>query len=165
MEKAGAQTPGSRSFADQSRLGGAKGIAGLKFYFDSSALTKRYIRETGSDRVDSLFFEADSVVVSSLCLPEIISALSRLRREKKLNARQYDQCKQAALEDFAAFEVCPLSPEVLKTGIAVLEQTDLRAADALHVASAIETKVARFISSDARQIAAAKKFSLAVDPV
>ena len=115
--------------------------------------------------VDGLFLEADSVVVSSICLPEIISALSRLRREKKLNVRQYHQCKRAAIEDFASFEVCQLSPEVLKTTIAILEHSELRAADALHVASAIEAKASRFVSSDARQIAVAKKFNLTVDSV
>lgn len=137
----------------------------MKFYFDSSALTKRYISEKGSDRVDSLFLEADSVVVSSICLPEIISALARLRREKKLNADQYNQCKRAAIEDITAFEVCLLSPEVLKTTIHVLEHSELRAADAVHVASAINAKVSRFVSSDARQISTAKEFNLTVDSV
>ena len=102
-------------------------------------------------------------MVSSICLPEIISALSRLRREKKLNAHQYNQCKRAVIEDFASFEVCQLSSDVLRTTINILEHCELRAADAIHVASAIEAKTARFISSDARQIAAAKKFNLAVD--
>jgi len=137
----------------------------LKLYFDSSALTKRYIREKGSDLVDSLFLEADSVVVNSICLPEIISALSRLRREKRLNVSQYNQCKRALIEDFASFEVCQLSPEVVRTSIHILELTDLRAMDALHVAAAVQTKVSRFVSSDARQIAAAKKFSLTIHSV
>ena len=137
----------------------------MKLYFDSSALTKRYISEKGSDLIDRFFLEADSVVVSSICLPEIISALSRLRGEKRLNTHQYHQCKRAAIEDVASFEVCQLSPEVLKTTITILEHSELRAADALHVASAIEAKVSRFVSSDAKQIAAAKKFNLTVDLV
>ena len=134
----------------------------MKFYFDSSALTKRYIREKGSDLVDGFFLEADAVVISSICLPEIISALSRLRREKKLNTHQYSQCKRAVIQDFLAFEVCQLSSEVMKRSIDVLEQTQLRTLDALHVASAIEAGVDQFISSDIRQIAAAKKFNLKV---
>ena len=135
----------------------------MKFYFDSSALTKRYISEPGSGNIDRLFLEAESIVVSSICLLEIISALSRLLREKKLNVPQYNQCKRAVLEDFASFEVCQLSSEVLNTTIAVLEDSRLRAADAIHVASAVEAKVSRFVSSDAKQIEAAKKFKLTVD--
>ena len=115
--------------------------------------------------MDRLFLEAESIVVSSLCLPEIISALSRLRREKKLNARQYSQCKRAVIEDFASFEVCQLSSEVLKTTITILEHCELRAADAIHVASAIEARTSRFVSSDAKQIEAAKKFKLAVGSI
>ena len=137
----------------------------MKFYFDSSALFKRYIAEKGSDRIDDLFFEADSVVVSGISLPEIISALSRLHREKKLNAHQYNQCKKAVLTDFVGFQECSLSPEVVSMAILVLERGDLRAADAIHIASALEAKVSRFISSDARQVAAAKIFNLAVEAV
>jgi len=137
----------------------------VKLFFDSSALTKRYISESGSDDIDRLFLEADSVVVSSICLPEIISALSRLRRENRINLSQYNQCKTAVLEDFAGFEACQLLPEVVGTTVTILEQCDLRASDAIHVASALETKAARFVSSDARQIAAAKKFKLAVHAV
>lgn len=137
----------------------------MKFYFDSSALLKRYIAETGSDLVDGLFLEADSVAVSSICLPEVISALSRLRREKKLNPHQYNLCKKAAVEDFVSFEVCELSPVVVRTTIHILEHSDLRAADAIHLASAINAKVSRFISSDAKQILTAKEFNLSVESV
>ncbi len=69
------------------------------------------------------------------------------------------------MEDFALFDVCQLSPEALKTTITVLEHSELRAADALHVASAIEAKAARFVSGDAKQIATAKEFSLTVESV
>ena len=61
--------------------------------------------------------------------------------------------------------MCQLLPEVLKTTIAILEHSELRAADAIHVASAIEAKVSRFVSSDAKQIEAAKKFKLTVDSI
>ena len=115
--------------------------------------------------MDHFFLEADSVVVSSICLPEIISALTRLCREKKLNAHQYNQCKMAAIDDFASFDVCQISSEVLKKTIAVLERSDLRAADALHVASAIEAKASRFVSSDDRQVVAARKLGLNVESV
>ena len=137
----------------------------MKFYFDSSALTKRYIREEGSDQIDNFFQETDSVVVNSICFPEIISALTRLRRENKLNGHQYQQCKKAAIEDFASFEVCQLSAEILRTSVTVLENTSVRAADAIHIASAIETKVALFISNDKKQMIAAKQFKLMVNAV
>ena len=137
----------------------------MTFYFDSSALLKRYVAEKGSERVDALFLEADSIAVSALGLPEIISTLCRLRREKRLTSAQYAQCKQAVIDDFAAFDIYPLSPEIIRSSMDILEASDLRTADAIHVACAIEAKAARFISSDIRQIHAAKELHLKVEPV
>ena len=137
----------------------------MKLYFDSSALTKRYIFEKGSEEMDRFFLETDSVAVSSICLPEIISAFTRLLRENKISGRQYDQCKRKFIEDFTSFEVCQVSAEVLKRSITILEHTELRAADAVHVASAMEMKVDIFISGDKKQILAAKKFNLMVNSV
>ena len=137
----------------------------MKVFFDSSSLAKRYIKEEKSEQVDRLFLESDSVVVSSICLPEIVSALARLRREKKLNGAQYNQCKKSVVEDFAAFQICQLSPEVIKTSISLLEHAELRAMDALHVACALEAKAPLFVSSDERQNRAAKKFGLTINPV
>ena len=138
----------------------------MKVFFDSSALAKRYIEdEMKSERIDRLVVEADSVVVSIICFPEIISAFSRLRRERKLTSAQYNQCKRSAAEDFSSFQVCQLSPEVIKTSITLLEHVELRAMDAFHVACAIEAKAGLFVSSDKRQLAAAEKFSLTVNPV
>ena len=137
----------------------------MRVFFDSSSLAKRYIDEKGSDQIHPLFLQAESVLVSSICLPEIISAFARLRREKKISMTQYDKCKRSAVEDFATFQICQLSPEVIRTCIALLERADLRAMDALHVACAIEAKAALFVSSDERQLAAAKKFKLTIKPV
>ena len=137
----------------------------MKFFFDSSAIAKRYIKEDGSDLVDQLFLKADSIVVSSICLPEIMSALARRRRERKLNAVQYNQCKRSAIEDFSAFEICQLSSGVIRRSIILLENAELRTLDALQLACAIETKESVFVSSDKRQNAAAEKFSLKINPV
>lgn len=137
----------------------------MKFFFDSSAIAKRYIKENGSELVDQLFLEADSIVVSSICLPEIMSALARRRREKKLSTAQYNQCKRSAIEDFSTFEVCQLSPDVIRRSIILLENAELRTLDALQLACAIETKESVFVSSDKRQNAAAEQFSLKINPV
>ena len=137
----------------------------MKFFFDSSAIAKRYIKEAGSELVDQLFLEADSIVVSSICLPEIMSALTRRRREKKLSTAQYNQCKRSAIEDFSSFEVRQLSPEVIRRSIILLENAELRTLNALQLACAIETKESVFVSSDKRQNAAAEKFSLKINPV
>ena len=58
-----------------------------------------------------------------------------------------------------------MSSEVINRSIVLLEHVELLAMEALHVACAIEVKASLFVSSDKRQLAAAKKFSLTVNPV
>jgi hypothetical protein len=43
-----------------------------------------HVAEQGSDQVLAVCQQADSLVVSVICLPELISTLSRLVRERKL---------------------------------------------------------------------------------
>ena len=137
----------------------------MKYYFDTSALFKRYISEPGSERVEGFFMEAESIAVGSLSFPELISALARYKREKRLNANQYQLCEQFVCSDFTFFEICQLSDPVLAKAMAVLEESPLRASDAIHIASALEVKADRFISGDSRQMEAAKKFDLAIGSV
>jgi predicted nucleic acid-binding protein len=49
---------------------------------------------------------------------------------------------------------------VVATCTKILEDSPVRAADALHVACALEWKTELFVSSDKRQISAAKKAGL-----
>lgn len=137
----------------------------MKFYFDSSALLKRYVSEQGSDLMDGLFLEAETVAVGSIALPEVVSGLTRLRREGRLTSHQYALCKKAVLEEFEAFDVCPLSPEVLGTTVHILERCELRASDAIHVASAVHMKADRFVTGDLRQLSSANQFRLKTEKV
>ena len=57
----------------------------MKVFFDTSALTKRYVEELGSEQVRALCAEAGALGVSILVVPELISTLCRLVRE----GRQY----------------------------------------------------------------------------
>ena len=134
----------------------------MKVFFDTSALAKRYVREKGSDAVNHLFGTSKNVVVSMLCMPEIFSAVNRLRREKYIDTVQYAQLKDAILQEFQDFEVCELSPEVIGRSVTLLEEYSLRALDALHLASAMHVKPVVFVSSDKEQIAVARDMHLKV---
>lgn len=56
----------------------------MKVFLDTSAFAKRYVLEEGSDNVVALCRQADNLIVSVICLPELMSTFSRLVREKKL---------------------------------------------------------------------------------
>jgi predicted nucleic acid-binding protein len=132
----------------------------VRTFFDSSAFAKRYVEELGSEAVDSLCQEAREVALSVLCVPEIISALNRRVRDGLLTRREYAEAKQYLSQDIQDAVIINLIPQVVSTCTKILEDSPLRAADALHVACALEWKTELFVSSDKRQISAAKKAGL-----
>ena len=69
----------------------------MKVFLDASAFAKRYVAEHGSDKVMALCQQADSLVVSVICLPELISTLSRVVRKKKLAKADYRRLKRDAI--------------------------------------------------------------------
>ena len=134
----------------------------MKVFFDSSAFAKRYIVEPGSDKVEKICSESTALGVSSTCLPEIICALCRLRRQSVIAEDQYETAKQALLRDLQDALVCNITPSVIKQSIHILETSKVRSLDALHIACALEFEAEAFISSDVQQLSAAKTAGLKV---
>jgi uncharacterized protein len=132
----------------------------VKTFFDSSAFAKRYVEEFGSQDVDSLCQGATEIALSVLCVPEIISALNRRIRERVLTRRDYAEAKQFLSKDIKDAVIVNLTPQVISACTRVLEASPIRASDALHVACALEWRAGLFVSSDKRQISAAKKAGL-----
>lgn len=134
----------------------------MNLFADSSALAKRYIADEKSDDLDRLLSNSSSLAVSVLCLPEIISALCRRRRERFLTAAQYAAAKSALEADLAHAAVITIIDEVLLRSIDLLETSPLRASDAIQISSALVWRADVFTSADARQCVAAKAAGLKV---
>ena len=134
----------------------------MRVFLDTSAFAKRYVDERGSAVVLDLCREADGLLVGVICLPELISTLSRLVRERKLDRTDYRQLKERAVRDLEDVDVCQLTQGVMDAAIPLLEAHPLRAVDALHVACALAIEPDVFVSADRRQLAAAKKSGLEV---
>lgn len=134
----------------------------MKVFLDTSAFAKRYVAEQGSDKVLELCQQADSLVVSIICFPELISTLSRLLREKKFAKMDYQKLKVDAMADLADVDICQITPDVLASVVSLLETHPLRAMDALHIACALAVKPDIFISADHRQLSAARKAGLKI---
>ena len=94
-------------------------------------------------------------------MPEIVSALNRRRRERRLSTSQYASAKRRLVEDVRDADIINLTASVIGSCITVLEVSLVRTLDALHVACALEWNADLFVSSDKRQIAAAKQAGLA----
>ena len=134
----------------------------MKTFFDSSAFAKRYVEEIGSQLVDDICLNAKIISLSVICAPEIISALNRRVREKSLAPQDHFTIKQHLSNDVRDAVIVNLLPEVIVTSTKLLETSPLRAMDALHVACALVWNAELFVSSDKRQITAAKKAGLKI---
>lgn len=132
----------------------------MKAYLDSSSFAKRFINEAGSDRVEATCAEATELGLSVLCVPEIVSALNRRRRERTLTRAQYSSAKRRLLEDVRDADIINLTTSVVGSSISVLERSPVRTLDALHVGCALEWAADLFVSSDKRQLDAAKRAGL-----
>ena len=137
----------------------------MRVFFDTSAFVKRYIEELGTKKVIEICSQAERLVLCIMCLPEMISTLNRLVRERKLSENQYQQVKNLLLDDFEDVEVCGITTEVIKHAIECLERHPLRAIDALHLGCALVVKPDVFVSSDQRQIEAASREGLSTRKV
>jgi uncharacterized protein len=137
----------------------------MMFFFDSSALTKRYVEEPGSDDVRDLCADADEVGVSIICLPEILSAAYRLKREGRLGTLDAARLRRELEADLAEATVMGLDESVVERAGDLLATNTLKALDALHVATALEARARLFISSDEQQLKAAKKSGLKIRKV
>lgn len=99
----------------------------MKTLFDSSAFAKRYVDEKGSQEVDDVCQATSVLALSVVCVPEIISALNRWVREKRLSAQEYLAAKSRLSEDVADALIVNLTPAVIARATFLLETTALRA--------------------------------------
>lgn len=134
----------------------------MRIFFDTSALTKRYVEEEGSGKVRALCAQADALGVSVLVLPELISTLCRLVREGRLSAEEYQSLKAAVQADLSDADLCDVSQEIFEQAIRCLELHPLRTLDALHVGSALVYQPDLFVSADRRQTEAADREGIPV---
>lgn len=137
----------------------------MKIFFDSSAFAKRYIDEPGSDSVEAICQKATELALSAICMPEIISAMNRRIREGSISQTQYRQIKTCLATEIADVTIINLLPEVVADAILVLENNTVRAMDALHVACALQWNADLFVSSNNRQLNAARNAKLLTEKV
>ena len=129
-------------------------------YFDTSALIKRYIDESGRRDVLQLLRKNDCVV-SAILAVEVRSALRRRVAEGTLDDRRVRAVVKRFTADRAFWTVIEVSRDVLAAAETLSAAHPLRALDAIHVASAqlfaarIASSALTFVSADIRQTTAA----------
>ncbi len=145
------------------------------YFFDSSALAKRYIREPGTNwlRMFVAPGAGNIIIVASITQVEIISAVSRQKREGRISPRTAKAIR-LLLERHCAREYLPieLTFSIVAQAANLLEQHPLRAYDAVQLATALESNALitaaklpplTFLSADNRLLKIAAAVGLKTD--
>jgi predicted nucleic acid-binding protein len=106
-------------------------------YFDSSALVKLVVAETGSDLAAELWDGCDAALASRLAYPEVRAALAAACRNHDLSQDELDTAEHAWEQYWAAVRPVELTAAVERHSGELARSHALRGADAVHLASAL----------------------------
>lgn len=137
------------------------------FYFDTSAITKRYFTEPGSETVRRLLKNRQNVfVTSSLTYAELYTTAYRLGRDSVIEVDMVEMARQQFEKDWKKFLIQEFSAEVRKLIPEIAKNNSLKGADAVHLASALflheHQANVTFVASDKKLLSAAKARGLPV---
>lgn len=135
-------------------------------YFDSSALVKLVVEETGSELAAELWDGCDAAVSSRLAYPEVRAALAAAGRNHDLDAAGQDDAEDAWEEYWSATRPVELTRGVEQSAGQLAARHALRGADAVHLASALAVSQPGLIVAvwDRRLRAGAQAAGLAISP-
>lgn len=148
------------------------------YFFDASALVKRYIIEIGSEWVQEITDPqtGSKIVVARISWVELLSAFSRLRREGRLQEATLQNGISTLSRHFRSeYQVGELTIPITEMAGELLQRNPLRAYDAVQLATAleihpklssIEAASYNFVSADRRLLTIAQAEGLSVlDPL
>ena len=145
------------------------------YYFDSSALIKRYAQEVGTARVTDLTnpLSGNTILVALVTGAEMVAAVTRKARTGSIPL----QAAQAALTNFkrhfkTEYLVVLINGAVVDLAMDLAERHGLRGDDAIQLASALtvqaelstdRTTLTAFVSADTNLNTAARSEGLTVE--
>ncbi len=103
---------------------------------DSSALIKAFVPEDGRDYLLDLLGTASIVATSRISYVECRAALSRAKREGRLQARGESVATRNLDDRWLQLQVVELDEELTRNAGELTRRHPLRASDAIHLASA-----------------------------
>lgn len=106
-------------------------------YFDTSALLKLVVAEDGADQAAFLWQRAGEVVVSRLAWPEVVAALAAARRGRRVTDEGYQAATGSLRLCLERSTVVSVADSLVDRAAHLAARHDLRAADAIHLATAL----------------------------
>ncbi len=116
------------------------------YFFDSSAIVKRYVNERGSAWVIATADQASGarVYIASISAVEVVAALTRKRKGNRIVAPVAKEAISQFHDDFAnEYRIIGINDAVVVRAIALAEAHALRGYDAVHLAAVLEVNVRR----------------------
>ena len=122
------------------------------YFFDTSALIKRYVQEKGSNIVDNLMESADEIFISAITRIESISAARRLLEERSLSKSDFNVFKDNLASDFPFFTVVDFSEYIEKKAIELIEKYQIKTLDAIQLACCLAARedIDHLVTSDVK---------------
>lgn len=134
-------------------------------YMDTSAITKRYVRERGSDQIDKLYRVAEqgkiTLTYSVWNIGEVLGVLDKQRTRGYLTNQQYDTAisiyfgENEKLIRLNSLGIVPITSTILVESWRIIQEQHIYAADAIQIASADQTGSSLFLTADKRLAEAA----------
>ena len=109
------------------------------YFFDSSALVKRYIQEPGSAWVQALcqHTSLDDMYIARIAGVEVVSAIARRGRAEDLSPQALTAALNRFRQDFStAYEIIEISPAIVTQAMDFAQRRFLRGYDAVQLAVA-----------------------------
>lgn len=135
------------------------------YFFDSSAIVKFYIAETGTPWVRSFTDSEDNIIhVSGLARVETVSALTRRLRRSDITQGEFNEACDDLQQDFATqYRTVALTEEIIEDAAALARKHGVRAYDAVQLAAALDTSriVSQVESSQLTLVSADIEFNAA----
>jgi len=106
-------------------------------YLDTSALVKKYFRETGSSKVILQWKKARAIATSSIAYAEAMASFYRKRREAYISADAFHVIIASFREDWRSLICVQVNDDLNDMIDKIISQHPLRGFDAIHLASAL----------------------------
>ena len=136
------------------------------YFFDSSALIKRYHPEKGSDKVNKIMDSEDYLMISSVGMVEFCSAINRKKNQRKITQEDFEFAIWQFFNDVRTrFFVVGLEGYRIAIANDMVFKHNITSFDAVQLASCIHVGISGdivFVSADKDLLEAAKSEGLKV---
>ena len=134
-------------------------------YLDSSSIAKRYVKEKGSDLVDSIYGKAEAgdlrLAFSLWNIGEAIGVLDRYLTRRLISKKEFAAARSDLISEtlklsrLDSLDVLPVTSEILSQSWTLITKHHIYEADALQISSGKEVDCSLFLTADNRLLEAA----------